>query len=55
MGQVIDDRNDEWASFVKHVIEQDIPAKKPIDELIAEALQKEYVDSTQQANPVHAN
>ncbi len=38
MGQVIDDRNDEWYKFVKHVIEQEIPAKKPIDELISEAL-----------------
>lgn len=41
MGQVIDDRNDEWYEFVKHIIEQDMPVKKPIDELIFEALREE--------------
>lgn len=39
MDQVIDDRNDEWYRFIKEVIQQDHPSRKPIDELIEEALQ----------------
>ncbi|NNM83313.1 MAG: hypothetical protein HKL98_12030 [Burkholderiales bacterium] len=41
MGQVIDDRNDEWYKFIKNLIEQDIPSKKSMDELIEEALERE--------------
>lgn len=41
MRQVIDDRNEEWYEFVKHIIEQDVPAHKQIDDLIIEALQEE--------------
>ncbi len=38
MGEVIDDRNDEWYEFVKHVMAQEVPVKRPVDELIFEAL-----------------
>lgn len=41
MRQVIDDRNEEWYEFVKHVIEQDVPANEKIDDLIIKALQDE--------------
>ncbi len=41
MRQVIDDRNEEWYEFVKHIIEQDVPANEKIDDLIIKALQDE--------------
>lgn len=51
MGQVIDDRNDEWYEFVKHVIEQEITLHKPIDELIFEALKEEPEDRSKARQP----
>lgn len=53
MARVIDDRNDQWYEFVKHVIEQEIPADKPIDELISEALQ-EFPPELGQTQSQHA-
>ncbi|MHB1098459.1 MAG: hypothetical protein ACYCZR_02775 [Burkholderiales bacterium] len=52
MGPVIDDRNDEWYEFVKHVMEQEAPVKRPIDELIFEALQDKPAER-RQTTPLH--
>ncbi|MHB1300851.1 MAG: hypothetical protein ACYCY8_08290 [Burkholderiales bacterium] len=52
MGEVIDDRNDDWYEFVKHVMEQEVPVKRPIDELIFEALQ-DKPEKLRQTTPLH--
>ena len=41
MRQVIDDRNEEWFEFVKHMIEQGVLPNTAIDDKIIEALQQE--------------
>ena len=52
MGEVIDDRNDEWYEFVKHVMAQEVPVKRPVDELIFEALLDKPAER-RQTTPLH--